>query len=410
MPRIARRWLISAFIAGLLPWPATALGQSTAALEWLSNVDDTLSRVQGVRGDRARAIAWLAAFNALDAIEPRYRPYAPAPQPVGSGAPVPAADAAMAAALYTALVVEPDVDHGQLVRRYRDSLAAVKSAPEREAGAALGRQAALMLLVARSNDRVDRAEPKAVDAGPGVFVMPSYAKMPRSIAAASLTPFGIRSVGALDPGPPPPLGSAAASRDIAETRAMGSIASSARSGDQTAAALFWNSGEPSDFTTFVKTAIEPRKLDALDVARLAALDAMISIDANIVGANLKERYLHWRPESAIAGPYEASADADPAWVSLVRVPNSPQYPSGGAIGAGITEVELPRLYGIDGVVEWRNGQTGQARRWPNAAALADELASARVWAGVHFRSAVEAGRRVGQQVATEILDRQLLPR
>ena len=231
-----------------------------------------------------------------------------------------------------------------------------------------------------------------------------------TVAIVSLALFGVRSVTAFDPGPPPPPGSAPASRGIAEVRAIGGVASTARNGDQTAAALFWNSGEPSDFTSFVKAAIEPRKLGALDIARLAALDAVISIDSAIVGSSLKERYLHWRPESAIAGPHAAAADADPTWQPLVRVPNSPEYPSGGAIGAGVTEVELPRLYGIAGAVEWRNGQTQQTRRWPNAAALADELVSARVWASAHFQSAVQAGRRVGRQVASEILDRQLLAR
>ena len=143
---------------------------------------------------------------------------------------------------------------------------------------------------------------------------------------------------------------------------------------------------------------------------MLALDAMISVDDNIVNTRLKERYGHWRPESAIAGPFAAPADRDPDWQSLVRVPNSPQYPSGGDNFAGTLEVELPRLFGITGPVEWRNSQSGQTRRWPNASSAADEIAASRVWAGVHFRSAVDAGRRVGRQVASEILERQLLPR
>jgi hypothetical protein len=408
MQRSVRRWLLSACLACLLPWPAVALAEP--ALDWLSTVDQATTQVAGARGDRARTIAWLAAFNALNAIDPRYRAYTPSPPPISAGATAPAADAALAAALYTVLIVEPDADQALLVRRYRETLAAVKSAPEREAGAALGRQAALMLLVARSNDRLERVEPKAVDAGPGVFTTPSYAKMPRSIAIAGLAPFGVRSVTAFDPGPPPPIGSTAAARETADVRVVGALASATRSGDQSAAALFWNSGESSDFTGWQTATLEARKLDALDVARVAALDAMISLDSGIVGTLLKERYLHWRPEAAIAGPYAAPADADATWQPLVRVPNSPQYPSSGGIGAGVSEVELPRLYAVNGAVEWRNGQTGQARRWPNAAALADELTSARVWAGVHFRSSVEAGRRVGRQVATEILDTQLLPR
>ena len=95
---------------------------------------------------------------------------------------------------------------------------------------------------------------------------------------------------------------------------------------------------------------------------------------------------------------------------LVRSPNSPDYPSGAATAAGVLEIELPRLFAMNGPIEWRNGQTGQLRRWPDAAAMAEEMCGSRVWAGAHFRGSVEAGRRVGRQVAAEILDRQLLSR
>ena len=71
---------------------------------------------------------------------------------------------------------------------------------------------------------------------------------------------------------------------------------------------------------------------------------------------------------------------------------------------------LPRLMGMAGAVEWHNTHTRQTRHWASAAALADELAAARVWAGIHFRSAVDAGRQVGRRMASEILDTQLLPR
>ena len=405
MLRPTRRFLLLVCIALLAPIAA----QADVALDWLSTSEEATAKLGG-RTDRARAIAWLSAFNALDAIDPRYQPYAPAPAPVPSAGLRPSTDAALAAAIYTALVVEPDADQALLVRRYRETLASVKSAPEREAGAILGQQAALMLLAARSADRLGRVEPPTREAAAGVFVAPGYAKMPRSIVITRLTPFGVRSVDAFDPGPPPALGSDVAAREIAETRSLGSIMSTARSGDQSGAAVFWNSGDPSDFSSMLKTLLEPRKLEPLDVARMLALDAMISVDDNIVNTTFKERYAHWRPESAIAGPFAAAADRDPDWQSLVRVPNSPQYPSGGGNFAGVFEVEMPRLFGVAGPIEWRNSQTGQARRWPSAAQAADEIASSRIWAGVHFRSAVDAGRRVGRQIATEILDRQLLAR
>ena len=407
MSRPTRRILCLAFCLALLgPWPLAA--RADAALDWLSTVDEATTKVRGIRGDRARTIAWLAAFNALDAIDPRFRPYPPAPAALPADASKPSRDAALATALYTVLVLEPDADQALLVRRYRETLATVKVAGEREVGAILGQQAALMLLAARSTDRLGRVEPRPSTAARGVFVEATGSKMPRSVAIVGLAPFGVRSVLAFDPGPPPAAGSDAAAREIAEVRALGGVASSARSADQTAAALFWVANEPTDFASWIKGVLEARKLDALDLVRIAALDAMIGIDSAIVGTTLKERYLHWRPESAIAGPF--AADRDAAWAPMVRAPNSPDYPSTGATSAGILEVELPRLFGVDGTVEWSNSATQQTRRWPNGAALADELGASRIWAGAHFRSSVDAGRRVGREVAREILERQLLPR
>ena len=379
-------------------------------LDWSLTLDTATAKLPGARGDRARAIAWLAAFNALNAIDPRYRAYEPAPPAIASGGVAPAPTAALAAALYTALAVEPEVDQALLLRNYRDTLAAVKAAPERDAGVALGSRAAALLLAARASDRLGRVESVLKEPGPGVYVKPGYAKMGSSVTLAGLAPFGVRSIPAFDPGPPPATGSEAAARDIAEVRALGAVQSVTRSADQTAAALFWNSGDPADYAALVTPVLEARKLDALDTARILALDALISVDTNIVIVAFKERYKHWRPETAIAGPFAAPADREAGWQALVRVPNSPDYPSGGGSGAGTLEVVLPRLMGATGPLEWRNSQTQQTRLWPDAAALANEFASARVWAGVHFRSAVDAGRKVGRGVATEILDRQLLPR
>ena len=407
MSRPTRRFLCFAFCLALLgPWPL--LARADVALDWISTVDDATAKLPGLRGDRARTIAWLAAFNALDAIDPRYRPYPPAPPALPADAVKPSRDAALAAALYTVLVIEPDADQALLVRRYRETLAAVKVAGERDAGVTLGQQAALMLLAARSADRLGRIDAPVREAAEGVFVSATPAK-PRSMAILELAPFGVRAFTGFDPGPPPAPGSAAAGREMAEVRALGAVASASRSGDQTAAALFWVTSEPADFSSLMKRALEAKRLDALDVARVMALDAMIGVDVAIVGTTLKERYLRWRPETAIAGPF-AAADREAGWRPLVAAPNSPEYPSTGAVSAGVLAVELPRLFAMDGAIELQNSRTQQTRRWPSAATLGQELAESRIWAGAHFRSSIDAGRQVGTRVATEILDRQLLPR
>ena len=105
----ASLWLVS------LASPAYA----DPALDWVSTVETATTKLPGARGDRARAIAWLAAFNALNTIEPRYRPYAPAPAATESDATAPAPMATLASALYTALAVEPEADQALLLRSYR---------------------------------------------------------------------------------------------------------------------------------------------------------------------------------------------------------------------------------------------------------------------------------------------------
>ena len=397
--------LVTAFLAGT--------ARADPVLDWAETVDEITTKMPGLRAERARVIAWLAAFNALNAITPRYRSYAPAPPALpASAADQPAASvpAALAAALYTVLIAEPDADHPLLLRKYREALMAVTAAPEREAGVAVGQRAALLLMQARSGDRLGRAEPPPALPGPGVFAPDASAKMQRSVAALRLAPFGVKSVAAFDPGPPPAPGSAADLRDLTEAQAIGAATSATRSADQTAAALFWNSGGESDYRLMIKSVLEARKLDAVDLARIQALDAMVSVDGTIIGATFKEKYLHWRPETAFTGAHAAPTHRDPAWQPLVKTNNNADYPSGGGMGAGQLEVLLPRLIGMAGAVEWHNTHTRQTRRWASAAALADELAAARVWAGIHFRSAVDTGRQVGRRMASEILDTQLLPR
>jgi len=113
----------------------------------------------------------------------------------------------------------------------------------------------------------------------------------------------------------------AAVRENEAVRLLGGNKSSARSADQTAAALFWISSEAGDYSALVQRALAARKLAPLDVARVAALDAIVSIDSAIVGTAMKERYLRWRPETAIAG--ELASPRDAAWQPLVPAPPSP---------------------------------------------------------------------------------------
>jgi hypothetical protein len=56
-----------------------------------------------------------------------------------------------------------------------------------------------------------------------------------------------------------------------------------------------------------------------------------------------------------------------------------------------------------------NNAAGQFRAFANADAMGTEFLSARVWAGIHTRYAVDAGRSLGRSVAEEVFATQLQP-
>ena len=60
-------------------------------------------------------------------------------------------------------------------------------------------------------------------------------------------------------------------------------------------------------------------------------------------------------------------------------------------------------------IESLNEETEQTRSWPSPQAMSDDLGDARVWAGVHFRSASDAAGRLGKAVWQKVSAEQLRP-
>ena len=50
-------------------------------------------------------------------------------------------------------------------------------------------------------------------------------------------------------------------------------------------------------------------------------------------------------------------------------------------------------------IQYVSPVTGITRTWSSLSAIKDEAVDVRVWSGIHFRNADEAGRRIGEDVA-----------
>ncbi len=396
-----RPWL-GALVLALLTLPARA----DIVSDWAELTPRVLAKSPRAQWSHTTLLTDLAMFNALNAITPRYQAYGTPPAPTPDASPA----AAVAAAARTVLGNTPGADQTLIERTYEAALKEVSDPVARAKGIALGRRVALALLSERAEDSFARVEPPKVEPAPGVHILTPEHKQESGVGITRMRPFAIQSVAAYDPGPPPALSSAQAQRDLAEAKALGARISPTRTADQTAAALFWNSGEDSDALSMLKALAERRKFTPLEFARMLALIDLADNDSRIVYAGLKTKYRHWRPYNALRGAFADAKLADPAWESLIHSPPNSDYPSGGGVGGGIFQVLLNSFRGDDTApLVWTNSALSMTRSWPHVEALSTELASSRVWGGVHFRNSVEVGYRLGQRVAQEVLATQLKP-
>ena len=103
--------------------------------------------------------------------------------------------------------------------------------------------------------------------------------------------------------------------------------------------------------------------------------------------------------------------SDPSWTPyLVVTPSHPEYPSGHSTVSGAAVVVLGRFFckntsfSVDS--ETLPGVIRSFKRFSDALA---EIHNARVWAGIHFRSACRDGSIMGQAVGALVLENALQP-
>jgi hypothetical protein len=380
--------------------------EADVVFDWAEIRIKALAKVQIAARFRADALSRLAVFNALNAIEPRYRFYGPAIDPE----PEALRDVAVATAAWVVLGSELGSDRTLLDDAYREALGKAADGPAKNKGIALGKRAAYAAMMMRANDvypvfRSDK-QPAA-----GVYALtPEYKPEEPGPFIVGSPPMAVQSVDAYDPGPPPPVGSAVARRDIAEVKAVGARDSVTRTADQTAAAAFWAAYRDEDQLAFYKSIAEGCKFTPLESARMLALIGLAVFDGAMINTTFKRKYYYWRPYNAIRGGFADARDRDDRWEPLRATPPNSDYPSGDAFIAGL-QLEILSTFNADCVValKFHSSSLRQTRIWPTAEAMAAEWASSRVWNGVHFRNSVETGLRLGRRITHDIIRTHLTP-
>ena len=280
-----------------------------------------------------------------------------------------------------------------------DYQAALKPLPDGRAktdGIAVGEQAAAAVVASCADDGAMAPNTYRPHTTPGVYVPTMFPAVPHW---GKRRPWVMTSGQQFRPGPPPALTSEAWKRDFDEIKAVGSKTSTTRTPEQTAIAAFWEATAPAVYWPVARSVAEAPGRDATDNARLLAVAAMAMDDALIAVFDAKYTYNLWRPVTAIRN---AEGDArDPGWTPFIDTPMHPEYPCAHCIVSASLGAVLEAEIGSGPTPLLRSSSSlagGAVRTWKTVGEFVQEVAVARIYDGVHYRTSTEVGTDMGKKV------------
>ena len=401
---------------------APAVAHADVVSDWNAIAQaETLPLRPSAHGE-SRGIAMVegAVYDAVNAIDRGHQPYLVDLDEVGAQ-PWASQDAAAATAAYRVLLaITPADRHLGLGLAYAATLAGIPGGPARDEGVRAGQEAAAAMLAARSGDGFMAPFDFSLVIGPdaGDWRPLTPAALDPDPWVGNLKPFLIESPSQFRSKGPNELASRAYEKDFAEVKDVGALNSATRTADQTAAAVFWQFAPIALWNPLARDLAARYDLDTADQARLYAMVNLAAADGAIACWNDKYYWHFWRPRAAIR---EADTDdnpatiGDPTWEPLfsaatqttppVITPAFPDHPSGHGCLSGAVLNTMADFFGKDKIpITIVSGRTLDGvpippRQFDRFSDALDEIVDARVWGGIHFRTADEQGATIGEKVA-----------
>jgi membrane-associated phospholipid phosphatase len=253
-------------------------------------------------------------------------------------------------------------------------LAGVEYPTDVEAGFELGQQVA-QLVIERGNADGSNAEwTGSIPTEAGHWT----GENPASPAVGTWQTWVLTSPDQFRPGPPPAYDSAEMAAEMEEIRTF------ERTPVTNAVAQFWEFGAGGRRGYWFWNEVASRLIlearwddNPPMAARAYALTNIAGYDSYVACWDAKYTYWAMRP-----------FQIDPEFKPLVTTPNHPSYPAAHACLSSAMTGVLSSLFPVNA---------------EEVTALAKEAGEARIWAGIHFRSDVEAGNELGLNVADAVM-------
>ena len=404
-------------------------GSADSVYAWNLTAVDTLNALPPPAGGAAPAaqvemgMVEGAVYDAVNAITPKhYRPYLLGRR-FGATA---STDAAVATAAYEVLAnivsTVPSISDAarqaalqSLATSYANSLAAVDDGPSKTKGEDAGHAAAQVMIAARQNDGRFGPSQWVPNSSPGHWSPLLDANnnpiLDPTPWVGGVKPFLLESGSQFRSIDPLPIDGPAYAADFNEVKAKGSATAppTDRTPTQTYIARWWQSNPMISWNDVGTQLAKGDGFGALDAARLFAMQNLSGADAAINAWNDKYHFDYWRPWNAIRRAAEdnnAATVADTTWAPLFSAPY-PEYPSGhlSLDGAHLRVLRMffPNApaggFSITSRSTLIQATDPKTRSFDSFSQALAEVTEARIWAGLHFRTADVQGEVLGRHVA-----------
>jgi membrane-associated phospholipid phosphatase len=417
----AARFLIVSLVGVVLVGPAPAVASvPDPVLQWIGIMNDSVitAATNPLATNRIAALVGASMFDAVNGIHPAYQSLYIRPHAPGYASQ-------RAAAVQAAYVILSTVypAQGASLGIKRDASIAAISATENaksvQAGVEWGQSVANAILKLRSTDGLTPPPPPfvgvlGIENSPTAIGVWRPTPLLNATGAgpqfASMTPWVLTRPSQFRLPPPNALSSAEYAADYNEIKTMGIYSGSLRTDDQSELSLFWAGNTPLYWNRIASELAANRGLGLLENAHLFGLLNVTMADAAIACWDSKYRYVFWRPITAIRGgdtDGNPNTDPDPAWTPWLDffpagTPAHPEYPSGHSTVSGAAAFILSGMFGDNTAFSVTSEVRPGTRSFPNFAAAIAEIADARVFGGIHFRTSCVRGNALGQLVAAYV--------
>jgi hypothetical protein len=387
--------------------------------DWNSEALDAIraDRLAPPHAARVLAILHVAIYDAVNGITQTHEPYFVTDKPAG----VASIEVAASAAAHHVLVTLFPARAEALDALYAARLDSFRDHPSRRVGIAWGESVARAILDLRSGDHSDDVVSYTPRTDAGYWQPTPPANAPALLPQwPGVTPFAMTNGDQFRPLPPPALDSDRWATEYNQVKEIGSATSATRTIEQTTIARFWADGAgtvtpPGHWNVITRDVAGQLGTSVEENARLFALLNLAEADAAIVSWDCKYQFEFWRPITAIRnGDLDPRSDTekDATWTPLLVTPPFPEYTSGHSTFSSAGAAVLANFFGSDDIAFTTESEDlpGVVRSFSSFSAAAAEAGISRIYGGIHFLSANEAGLSSGGELGAYVSENFLKDR